>query len=131
MAQIIEVSFKGNRRAYYAADAEDRSTEPGRAYLRRKKLERTQADESKRYLHEMVAEVRKKLSAMAEGSADLETKPGAGASKLQPAARMAFLIQRKNVKSFRKELEKLARQFAPQGLRFELTGPWPAYNFVE
>jgi hypothetical protein len=23
MAQIIEVSFKGNRRAYYAADAED------------------------------------------------------------------------------------------------------------
>src|SRR5262245_56951498 len=61
-----------------AADAEDRSTEPGRAYLRRKKLERSQADESKRYLHDMVAEVRKKLNAMAEGAADLEIKPGAG-----------------------------------------------------
>jgi hypothetical protein len=26
--------------------------------------------------------------------------------------------------------ERLAERYAPLGFRFELTGPWPAYNFA-
>src|SRR5262245_40285920 len=69
-----------------AAEAEVKTTAPGQAYLRRKKLERTQADESKRYLRQIIAEIKDRLKSSSKGSADLEIKPGVAASKLHPEA---------------------------------------------
>ena len=46
------------------------------------------------------------------------------------AARLAFLVSRKKFDEFRAAAEALAVEFTPLGFRFELTGPWPAYNFA-
>lgn len=40
----------------------------------------------------------------------------------------AFLVEKSNVKRFSKAVEELERKF--QQLKFQYTGPWPAYNFV-
>jgi hypothetical protein len=46
------------------------------------------------------------------------------------AARLAFLVRRDGFERFRDEAERLAAEYTPLGFRFELTGPWPAYNFA-
>jgi hypothetical protein len=42
----------------------------------------------------------------------------------------AFLLDRRRVAGFRKAVAGLARRLGPDGYRFELTGPWPPYSFV-
>ncbi len=42
----------------------------------------------------------------------------------------AYLLDDHRNESFYEELENLSGRFAPLGIELELTGPWPAYNFV-
>ena len=46
------------------------------------------------------------------------------------AARLAFLVRREGFEAFRDAAERLAARYTPLGFRFELTGPWPPYNFT-
>ncbi|NJK81636.1 MAG: GvpL/GvpF family gas vesicle protein [Chloroflexaceae bacterium] len=41
----------------------------------------------------------------------------------------AYLIQRAKLPAFRAALDDLARTYAAGGMIYELTGPWPSYNF--
>jgi hypothetical protein len=43
---------------------------------------------------------------------------------------LAFLVERAGFDEFRRVAERLAGEYACAGIRLELTGPWPAYNFV-
>ena len=44
-------------------------------------------------------------------------------------AKFAFLVQRAEFEEFRAAAERLAQEHLNAGVRLELTGPWPAYNF--
>ena len=46
-------------------------------------------------------------------------------------AKFAFLVNRKGFEEFREAAERLAQDNQAAGIRLELTGPWPVYNFVE
>lgn len=41
----------------------------------------------------------------------------------------AFLLDQTSVADFRRELEQVQNRYVDQGLRLEITGPWPPYNF--
>jgi hypothetical protein len=39
-------------------------------------------------------------------------------------------VKRSGFEEFRDAAERLAQEHQPTGIRLELTGPWPVYNFV-
>lgn len=43
----------------------------------------------------------------------------------------SFLIPDKELEHFKSACQKICNDFAPAGFEFELTGPWPPYNFVK
>ena len=46
-------------------------------------------------------------------------------------AKFAFLVKRSSFEEFRDAAERLAQENQAAGVRLELTGPWPVYNFVQ
>jgi len=45
-------------------------------------------------------------------------------------AKFAFLVTQSGFDQFRDAAERLAQEHQGAGVRLELTGPWPAYNFT-
>ena len=43
----------------------------------------------------------------------------------------AYLVAADRVRAFRAALDELEAEVGPKGAVYELTGPWPPYNFVE
>lgn len=42
----------------------------------------------------------------------------------------AFLIHKGEITDFKKELERVKRDYEAKGLKFQCSGPWPPYNFA-
>ena len=42
----------------------------------------------------------------------------------------AYLVDRDRAAEFGAAVDALAAHWAPRGLEFQLTGPWPPYNFT-
>jgi hypothetical protein len=42
----------------------------------------------------------------------------------------AYLMSEGQMTAFRAELERLEKDYNDLGFSYELTGPWPPYNFV-
>lgn len=106
-----------------------RST-PGQAYLLRKKIDALRADEARAETKRAAAEIETTLAAACDGSARLRVLKDEASEHGELAAKLAFLVRRDAFDAFRDAAEQVAQRFAPLGLRLELTGPWPAYNFV-
>lgn len=43
----------------------------------------------------------------------------------------AYLVEGVKFNDFRRELERLGEKYGTMGIRYELSGPWPAYNFIK
>jgi hypothetical protein len=103
----------------------------GAAYMLRRKLDKLAAAEVLRLsdacaaachacLAELaVAQVRSPLRDRAPGSAELML------------LNAAYLVDDERRAAFVGELERLRAEYGPLGFRFELSGPWPAYNFLD
>jgi hypothetical protein len=103
---------------------------PGQAYLLRKKIESARDEETRAETRRAAAEVERRLSATSDASARLRVIKDEAAGPGETAARLAFLVRAEAFADFRAEAERLAEEYGPHGFRLELTGPWPAYNFV-
>lgn len=106
------------------------SSAPGQAYLLRKKIEAARDDETRTEMRRVAAEVERRLRAASDASSRLRVLKDEAAGPDETAARLAFLVAAEGFDAFRAEAERLAAEYAPLGFRLELTGPWPAYNFV-
>ena len=106
------------------------SSPPGQAYLVRKKIESLRDEESRAETRRVAAEVEGRLAAVSDAAARLRVLKDEATEQGELAARLAFLVSRKKFDEFRAAAEALAVEFTPLGFRFELTGPWPAYNFA-
>lgn len=104
---------------------------PGQAYLLRKKIESLRDEEARAATRRVAAEVEERLKAVSDGAARLRVLKDEAGREGELAARFAFLVARRRFEEFRREAERLAEEYTPLGFRFELTGPWPAYNFTE
>jgi Gas vesicle synthesis protein GvpL/GvpF len=93
----------------------------GTAYLGRKRLERHLEARADQLAARFAGEAHERLAAVAE-RAVLERSAG---------LKGAYLVDEARDDDFRRVLEAVGREYEPFGIRFELTGPWPPYSFVE
>ncbi|HEX8557957.1 MAG TPA: GvpL/GvpF family gas vesicle protein [Pyrinomonadaceae bacterium] len=103
---------------------------PGQAYLLRKKIEGLRDEEARAETRRVAREVEERLAEASDGAARLRVLRDEATEQGELAARLAFLVRREAFGRFRDAAERLAAEHTPLGFRFELTGPWPAYNFA-
>ncbi|HEX8291544.1 MAG TPA: GvpL/GvpF family gas vesicle protein [Pyrinomonadaceae bacterium] len=103
---------------------------PGQAYLLRKKIEGLRDEEARAETRRVAREAEETLAAACDGVARLRVLKDEATEQGELAARLAFLVRREGFGDFRAAAERLADRYTPLGFRFELTGPWPAYNFA-
>src|SRR4051812_31116883 len=118
-----------------AASPSDEASTPdtGRAYLLQKKRQppqREQRDELLRAAREAAEACHLELSALAADSALLPTRDRGGSRGWHLALNAAYLIPEPDTATFHARVDALAQQYRPHGLRIDLTGPWPPYNFA-
>ena len=107
-----------------------RNTSPGQAYLLQKKIEGLRTDESRNELVRIVDEIEARLSRKAKAGKRLRVLKVEATESGELKAKFAFLVQKTSFDDFRDEAEKIAKEFDKIGIRLELTGPWPTYNFA-
>lgn len=103
---------------------------PGQAYLLRKKIEGLRDEETRAETRRVAREVEESLAAACDAAARLRVLKDEANEQGELAARLAFLVPSRGFDDFRAAAERLAERYTPLGFRFELTGPWPAYNFA-
>ena len=103
---------------------------PGQAYLLRKKIEGLRDEEARAETRRVAREVEETLGEACDGAVRLRVLKDEATEQGELAARLAFLVPRDGFGDFRAAAERLAERYTPLGFRFELTGPWPAYNFA-
>lgn len=103
---------------------------PGRAYLLRKKVDAMRDEETRAETRRAAGVIESELASACDGSARLRIHKDEAGEQGELAARLAFLVRREGFEDFRAAAERLAERYTPLGFRFELTGPWPAYNFA-
>jgi Gas vesicle synthesis protein GvpL/GvpF len=106
------------------------SSEGGRAYLERRRLEQMVASEREDFRRKAGGEIHSRLRVASEDGLALPAQvreiSGREAEMFFNAAYLVSANQRR----FEEALEAVASQYSDTGIDFELTGPWPPYHFV-
>ena len=103
---------------------------PGQSYLMQKKIETLKVDEVRAALTRIIDEIEQELSQQSEDAKRLRVLKVEATEYGELKAKFAFLIKRVDFETFRDAAERLAQTHQATGVRLELTGPWPAYNFT-
>jgi gas vesicle protein GvpL/GvpF len=110
-----------------AAEAELQSRSAGAAYLARKRLDQELTRAGDELIAELVDAAHSRLAAAAD---DSRLIAGSHARKERIFLNAAYLLAEDAEQNFRQALAELGDEHAEVGLDYELTGPWPAYNFA-
>ena len=106
------------------------SAEGGRAYLERRRFEQLVASELERFRGEAADRLHTRLLAAAEDGLALPLQaPELSGREEEMVFNGAYLVTADRG-AFEQALASLGRDFRDDGVELELTGPWPAYNFV-
>ena len=106
------------------------TAEGGRAYLERRRLEQLVASELEGFRSDTGARIHARLLEAAEDGLALALQtPELSGREEEMIFNGAYLVSA-NRGAFEEALASLARDFGNDGVDLELTGPWPAYNFV-
>ena len=103
---------------------------PGQSYLMQKKIEALRVDEVHATLNGIIDQIEKTLSEQAEDARRLRILKVETTGHGELKAKFAFLVKRSEFEEFRAAAERVAEENLSAGVRLELTGPWPAYNFT-
>jgi hypothetical protein len=111
------------------AEREQKSS--GAAYFLKKKMDEAIAEEMERVSDEYAQHSHDSLSSHAEEAIinALQSKDLTG-RKEAAILNGAYLVAEEQLAAFRTELESLAEEHSDLGFIYEMTGPWPPYNFV-
>ena len=103
----------------------------GGAYLARKKLDALVRDEAETTLTEIVRETHARLEEWASASVVLpaQNKELSGHDG-EMVFNGAYLVEDDRADAIGGLLDDLGSRYAPAGVGFRLSGPWPAYNFA-
>ncbi|WP_371793199.1 GvpL/GvpF family gas vesicle protein [Streptomyces sp. NBC_01471] len=132
----VELGVKVYADPHRPADAQPPKTEspaapasPGRAYLQRRKAQRSHQQDAYRIAGGLAAEVPGRVAAVAR--ARVVHRPQQGELASSPGeniANDAYLVPAARVEEFRRTLDTLADGLS--GVRIEITGPWAPYSFA-
>ena len=104
---------------------------PGAAYFLKKTLARVVEEESERVKDEYAQCSHDRLSRHGFASVVCELQdPATTGRREQMVLNGAYLVAQEQLAPFRAELETMAEEYGPPGFSYEMTGPWPAYNFT-
>ncbi len=106
------------------------SASPGQSYLMRKKIEALRATEARVEMKRVAAKIEAELAPRSFGTVRLRVLKTESDEQGELVAKLAFLVARTGFEEFRAAAERIAQEHAPAGFKLELTGPWPAYNFI-
>ena len=104
---------------------------PGQSYLMQKKIEALKGDEARVALNGIVDQIENRLREQSDGAKRLRILKVETTEHGELKAKFACLIKRVEFEKFRDAAEQLAQENQAAGVRIELTGPWPVYNFVQ
>jgi len=104
---------------------------PGQSYLMQKKIETLKVDEARAAVNRIVDQIEENLKAQTDEARRLRILKVETTEHGELKAKFAFLVQRSAFEKFRDAAEQLAREHQAAGVRLELTGPWPVYNFIQ
>ena len=106
---------------------------PGQRYLLERKLETERRSELRSIgagvAREVVDALRRFSTEVVEGT--LVPRAATGQTENPMVLDAAFLIAPDRLESFRRELTSLVERYGSRGFRFDFTGPWPPYHFVQ
>lgn len=101
----------------------------GAAFLAAKKQKRDEAARARLAAAEAAAEAYERLAAIARAARRREDAPTAGATP--PLLDAAFLVPAARRDRFTNAAKREAEACARAGAHLTLSGPWPAYNFIQ
>ena len=102
---------------------------PGQSYLMQKKIEALKVDESRAAVNRIVDQIEEKLKQQTDDARRLRILKVETTEHGELKAKFAFLVKRAEFDQFKDAAERLAQEHQTAGVRLELTGPWPVYNF--
>jgi hypothetical protein len=118
---------------HFAASRTESAPEAGggRGYLLRKQAERDLVEAREAFRSACAQEAHERLAAVAEEAranppqrSEVSGRPG------EMFLNAAYLVSVDGAERFRSALRELQSSQARDGIEYELTGPWPPYNFV-
>jgi Gas vesicle synthesis protein GvpL/GvpF len=104
---------------------------PGQSYLMQKKIDTLKVDEARAAVNTIVDRIEENLRQHSEDARRLRILKVETTDHGELKAKFAFLVSRSGFEEFRDGAERLAQENQSAGVRLELTGPWPVYNFVQ
>ena len=104
---------------------------PGQSYLMQKKIEALKVEEARVAVNRIVEQIEEKLREQSDDARRLRILKVETTEHGELKAKFAFLVKRSEFEEFRDAAEGLAQENQAAGIRLELTGPWPVYNFVQ
>ena len=102
---------------------------PGQSYLMQKKIETLKVDESRAAVNRIIDEIEERMKEQSDDARRLRILKVETTEHGELKAKFAFLVKRAEFEEFRDAAERLAQEHQAAGVRLELTGPWPVYNF--
>jgi hypothetical protein len=126
--------------AHLASVVDDRDSESaqgdvgearGAAYMRRKRDERDRQERARQLIEESSIQIHERLRSLAtEGHVTTPQRPEVSGHAGDMVLNGVYLVSDDARERFHEEVRELEAEFGPHGIELELTGPWPAYNFV-
>jgi gas vesicle protein GvpL/GvpF len=104
---------------------------PGQRYLLERKLDAERKTESRRVSDEIARDTYETLATHAVTARRILMPRDAADRRAALALNAVFLVAPESYTTFRAALSRLVARFEPSGFRFEFSGPWPAYHFME
>ncbi len=104
----------------------------GSAFFARKRLDAERSERVRRAAAELAEACHERLAACSREAVVNPLQPPELSGYAMPMIlNGAYLVEREREEELRKALEQLQAEYADRGVVLELTGPWPAYNFVQ
>jgi hypothetical protein len=88
------------------------------------------ADEARITMNAIVEQIEERLKEQSDEARRLRILKVETTEHGELKAKFAFLVKRSAFEEFRDAAERLAQENQAAGIRLELTGPWPVYNFT-
>ncbi len=129
--RLLVESLAANSPAFQAQREQIARAAPGAAYFLRKKLEQAAQNEAAQVAEACAHDSHGRLAACVR---EAVVNPSQAAELHRRRGEMilngAYLIDDRSTETFRATWSELAATYAQQGFEYELSGPWPPYNFT-
>ncbi len=114
-----------------ALEKEVEASSGGGAYMMGRRVEREVGALAERKLAEVANDIHGRLADWAEdGVLSAPQNRDLSGHEGEMVMNAAYLLEAEKVARFRELIEELEERYGKLGIWLELTGPWPAYNFV-